>query len=161
MLDRVLITHTHFDHIGGAAELVRSFSPHPLISIHPDDLALWQAGGGASNFGFHVDLDVEFKTDLADKQVIKLGSEEILVRHTPGHSRGHVIFIIPSLKCALVGDLIFYLGVGRTDLPGGDGSTLIKSIRESILTLDNETKLFPGHGPFTTVGYERENNPFL
>ena len=79
-IDRILITHAHFDHVGGVAELIRGLNPITGVHLHQDDLALWQAGGGAKNFGFHIDLNVDITVDLVDKQIIKLGSEEIIVK---------------------------------------------------------------------------------
>jgi hydroxyacylglutathione hydrolase len=83
------------------------------------------------------------------------------VLHAPGHSAGHVMFYVEQLSALFCGDVIFYQGIGRTDLPGGDLDTLLNSIQSKVFTLPDETRLLPGHGPETTVGYERKNNPFL
>jgi glyoxylase-like metal-dependent hydrolase (beta-lactamase superfamily II) len=160
-LERILITHAHFDHIGGAAELFHSVNGGVPVHIHPMDLAWWNQAGGAKEFGFHIDASIPVLSDLDIQTTFTLGDSVILVRHTPGHTPGHVIFYIPDLKTACVGDLIFRQGVGRTDLPQGDGTALIHSIDTQILTLPDETILLPGHGPETTVGFERKNNPFL
>lgn len=157
----VLFTHAHFDHTSGMAELLNESTSTFQVKMHPDDLGLWQVGGGAKEFGYMVINEYPVEASLTDGQIIKLGEDEIEVRHTPGHTQGHVIFSIPSLNLALVGDLIFYLGVGRTDMPGGNGRQLIQSIKSKVLTLPDTTRLLPGHGPETYVGYERENNPFL
>jgi hydroxyacylglutathione hydrolase len=160
-LENILLTHAHFDHIACAAMISDSTIPSIPVLLHPDDFSLWLEGGGAGYFGYHVELCDSIKPDLADGQVIHLGDEDIRVYHTPGHSRGHVIFHIPSIGTALVGDLIFREGVGRTDLPEGDARVLIRSIRDKVMTLPPETVLIPGHGPNTTVEHERRYNPFL
>ncbi len=160
-LDQVLITHAHFDHIAGVANVFHAFPGGVPVHMHPLDFPLWEAGGGAREFGYVVDTNFRLEADLDKKTSIKLGDDLINVRFTPGHTPGHVIFHLPESKVALVGDLIFHLGVGRTDFPGGDGRKLIQSINMQILTLPDETILYPGHGPETTVGFERDNNPFL
>lgn len=160
-LEKILLTHAHFDHIAGAAVLSNSVIPNIPVYLHPNDLPLWQQGGGAAEFGFHIETCDSVQAVLEDGQTIYLGKEEIQVRFTPGHTSGHVIFYIPSAKTALVGDLIFREGVGRTDLSGGDARTLIRSIRNQVFNLPEDTVLIPGHGPNTKVGYEKINNPFL
>lgn len=161
VLEKILITHAHFDHIGGAAELYHSVNGGVPVHIHPLDLPWWNQAGGAKEFGFHIDASIPVHPDLDVNISFSLGELSIQVRHTPGHTPGHVIFYIPELKTACVGDLIFRQGVGRTDLPQGDGRMLIQSIDTQVLTLADETILLPGHGPETTVGFERKNNPFL
>ncbi|MEJ2502894.1 MAG: MBL fold metallo-hydrolase, partial [Gemmatimonadota bacterium] len=101
------------------------------------------------------DQDLDPGTDLV------LGTCRFEVRHAPGHSPGHVILYAPDAGVALVGDVIFAGSIGRTDLPGGSLETLMRSIREQVLTLPDETRLLTGHGPATTVGRERVANPFL
>jgi hydroxyacylglutathione hydrolase len=160
-LEKILLTHAHFDHIAGVAGLSNSAIPNIPVYLHPDDLELWNEGGGGAQFGFHIETCDSIQATLTDGQVLHLGDAEIRVYHTPGHTPGHVIFYIPSIRTALVGDLIFREGVGRTDMPYGDGSALIRSIHDKVLTLPEETVLIPGHGPNTTVGYERVHNPFL
>jgi hydroxyacylglutathione hydrolase len=93
--------------------------------------------------------------------IVHLGEHAFEVRHTPGHSPGHVIFVTRSSGLVFCGDLIFQGGVGRTDLPGGDWGTLLRSIQQEILTLPDDTRLLSGHGAETTVGVERRFNPFL
>ncbi len=160
-LDQVLVTHAHFDHIAGASNLYHAIPGGVPIHLHPDDLPLWNVGGGAREFGFAVDTGFPVHGDLDQNASIPFGTDSIQVRFTPGHTPGHVIFYLPEIKTALVGDLIFRRGVGRTDTPGGDGRKLIRSIQTQVFTLPDETILLPGHGPETTVGYEKSNNPFL
>jgi hydroxyacylglutathione hydrolase len=159
-------THAHFDHIGGAAAIADSLNPLPLVALHPADHALWRAEGGAPLFGFRIDPGPEPTIDLFDGQALLLGETRIEVRYTPGHTPGHCIFHVarPSGAAAGIcfcGDLIFQGSVGRTDLPGGDGEALIDSIRRQVFTLPDETRLLPGHGPETSVGYEKANNPYV
>ena len=99
--------------------------------------------------------------EVTDGSVIELGDEKIEVLHTPGHSMGGVVYYMPESGCAFVGDTIFQMSIGRTDLAGGDYDTLINSIRMKLMVLPEETVLYPGHGGATTVGDERQYNPFL
>jgi hydroxyacylglutathione hydrolase len=160
-LTGIWLTHAHFDHIAGAAGCSASVIPNLPVRMHADELALWQQGGGAAEFGFTVELAESIATDLSDGQILRIGDNTVEVRLTPGHTIGHVIFYIPSAATAAVGDLIFREGVGRTDLPGGSARTLVQSIREKVFTLPPETVLIPGHGPSTTVEHEQRANPFL
>ena len=160
-------THAHFDHIGGAGAIADRLNPLPLVALHPADHALWRAEGGAPLFGFRIDPGPEPTIDLFDGQVLLLGAVRLEVRFTPGHTPGHCVFYVadPGIANAkgvcFCGDLIFQRSVGRTDLPGGDSYALMRSIRTQIYTLPDETQLYPGHGPVTTVGYEKLNNPFV
>jgi hydroxyacylglutathione hydrolase len=159
-------THAHFDHIGGAGAIADALNPLPLVALHPADHGLWRAEGGAPLFGFRIDPGPEPTIDLFDGQLLKLGRAQLEVRYTPGHTPGHCIFYLPpqsvaSASLCFCGDLIFRESVGRTDLPGGDAVTLLRSIRSRVFNLPDATRLLPGHGPETTVGYERRNNPFM
>jgi hydroxyacylglutathione hydrolase len=154
-------THAHFDHIGGAAVIADSLNPLPLVALHPDDHGLWRAGGGGSAFGFNIDPGPEPAIDLHHGQILKLGSNEFEVRHTPGHTKGLCVFYVANEKVCFCGDLIFNRSVGRTDLPGGDWMNLENSICMQIFTLPNETRLLSGHGSETTVGDEKKFNPFV
>jgi glyoxylase-like metal-dependent hydrolase (beta-lactamase superfamily II) len=97
--------------------------------------------------------------ELSHGQRLSVGGVELTVRHTPGHSPGHVCFVAPG--AVLCGDVLFEGSVGRTDLPGGDFATLIGSIQRELLSLPDATRVYPGHGPATTIGRERDSNPFL
>jgi hydroxyacylglutathione hydrolase len=155
-------THAHFDHIGGAAGIAdASEGPLPLVALHPNDHVLWRAGGGGALFGFAIDPGPEPTIDFIQGQILKLGSVEFEVRFTPGHTTGHCVLYVASKKLCFCGDLIFNGSVGRTDLPGGDWDTLVNSIKTQIFTLPDETRLLSGHGPETTVGQEKQFNPFL
>ena len=154
-------THAHFDHIGGAAQIADSLNPLPLVALHPDDHVLWRAGGSGSVFGFNIDPGPEPTIDFYQGQILKLGSNEFEVRHTPGHTKGLCVLYVAGEKVCFCGDLIFNGSVGRTDLPGGDWDTLVTSIRTQIFTLPDETRLLSGHGIETTVGEEKQYNPFV
>ncbi len=154
-------THAHFDHIGGAAEIADELNPLPLVALHPADHVLWRAGGGGALFGFKIDPGPEPSIDFMQGQILRLGSTPFEVRHTPGHTPGHCVLYCADAKICFCGDLIFAGSVGRTDLPGGNWETLEKSIREQIYTLPDDTRLLSGHGPETTVGEEKQFNPFV
>ncbi|HMR98729.1 MAG TPA: MBL fold metallo-hydrolase [Anaerolineales bacterium] len=154
-------THAHFDHIGGAAEIADALNPLPLVALHSNDHVLWRTGGGGAYFGFDIDPGPEPTIDFIHGMKLKLGSVDFEVRFTPGHTTGHCILNVPAASTCFCGDLIFNGSVGRTDLPGGDWETLVKSIREQIFTLPDDTRLLSGHGHETTVGEEKRNNPFV
>ena len=154
-------THAHFDHIGGAGAIADAMNPLPLVALHPNDHVLWRAGGGAAIFGFDIDPGPEPTIDFVHGQILKLGIYEFDVRFTPGHTPGHCILYVASESVCFCGDLIFNGSVGRTDLPGGDWDQLVKSIKEQVFIMPDETRLLSGHGPETTVGNERRNNPFV
>jgi glyoxylase-like metal-dependent hydrolase (beta-lactamase superfamily II) len=152
-------THAHFDHIGGAAAIADALNPLPLVALHPSDHDLWKAAGGGPMFGFKIDPGPEPGIDFTHGQTLRLGNNTFEVRHTPGHTPGHVV-----LYCAGVcfcGDLIFSGSVGRTDLPGGSWPQLVESIQKQIYSLPDDTQLLSGHGPQTTVGEEKFTNPFV
>lgn len=154
-------THAHFDHIGGAGAIADALNPLPLVALHPNDHVLWRAGGGGALFGFDIDPGPEPTIDLVHGMKLKLGSVELEIRFTPGHTTGHCILYVPAVRVCFCGDLIFAGSVGRTDFPGGDWDTLVKSIKEQVFTLPDETRLLPGHGPETTIGEEKRSNPFV
>jgi hydroxyacylglutathione hydrolase len=160
-ISNIWLTHAHFDHLAGAGAVADGTSPPPPVALHPEDYWLWRNEGGAPFFGLHIDPGPEPSIDLAHGQMLRLGEMELEVRHTPGHTPGHVIFYCAAEKVVFCGDLIFQGSIGRTDLPGGDYQTLMKSIQEQILPLPDETRLLSGHGPETIVGRERISNPFL
>jgi glyoxylase-like metal-dependent hydrolase (beta-lactamase superfamily II) len=161
-IQAVWLTHAHFDHFGGAAELVQSLGNAIDIALHPDDLPLWKVSGGAPLFGLmDFDKGPEPSIMLQHGQELRLAEHSFIVLHSPGHTPGHVTFHAPKLKMVFCGDVIFQGSVGRTDLPGGNWETLLRSIQEQILSLPDETQLFSGHGLPTTVGQERRSNPFL
>jgi len=158
---QIWLTHAHFDHIAGIAEINTMDQSALPIGIHPQDLELYRKGGGADLFGISAPELPEPTIFFDHGQQLSIGAEKVEVRHTPGHSAGHVVFYLPQNNIALVGDLIFKNGVGRTDLPGGSMTKLLNSIYKNILTMPPETRLFSGHGAATTVADEAEYNPYL
>jgi hydroxyacylglutathione hydrolase len=160
----VWLTHGHFDHLAGAGVIANAFMPPLAVGLHPADLAWYAHEGGAAQFGMTIPALPEISLYFEDGTQLGLhmGQTPVAeVRHAPGHSAGHVMFYIQSLGALVCGDVIFRQGIGRTDLEDGDMLTLLESIRTQVLSLPDETRLLPGHGPESTVGYERENNPFL
>ena len=154
-------THAHFDHIGGAGAIADALNPLPLVALHPNDHVLWRAGGGGAFFGFDIDPGPEPTIDFYQGQILQLGGVEFEVRFAPGHTPGHCILYVPSSSVCFCGDVIFAGSVGRTDLPGANWEQLEHSIKTQVYTLPDETRLLSGHGPETTVGEERRNNPFV
>jgi len=154
IVKRIVNTHGHFDHIG-ANQAVAEVVCAP-IAAHKADQPLYRMQGGAHFFGLSLPDQAEPTLLLDDGDEISLGSEDFIVLHTPGHSPGSICLWNPTHGVVFDGDLVFRAGVGRTDIPGADAQVLKKSIREKILTLPDETILYPGHGPETTVGQERD-----
>lgn len=155
----VLNTHCHFDHMGANAEIVAATGA-PL-ALHPLEIPLLQASGGAEWFGVPVSESPLPDLELADGQVLDVGRLRFRVLHVPGHSPGGVAFYEPDEGVVFDGDVLFADGVGRTDLPGGAWETLVRSIREVFFALPDETVVYPGHGPRTTIGYEKRHNPWV
>lgn len=156
----VLLTHAHLDHVEGLG-VVRDYTDAPVY-LHPADRLMFDnLPTQAAMLGLSSpQLDPPGR-EFEDDGLFGFGESVFKVIHTPGHSPGHVILYAEEDGLALVGDLIFAGSVGRTDLPGGDYQALFRSIREHVLTLPGETRLFAGHGPETTVEHERTSNPFL
>jgi len=160
----VVNTHGHFDHTLANSEVMTALkilqdSP-PALAIHPADATLLAVGGGAAWFGVQADPSPPPDLELNEGDVLTLGDIELEVWHTPGHSLGSVSLVCPAEGVVFDGDVLFNAGIGRTDLPGGDYYTLMNSIKR-LLTLPDETKVYSGHGPATTIGDERRSNPWL
>jgi hydroxyacylglutathione hydrolase len=158
-IDLILITHAHFDHIGAVADVAEATGAR--VALHPLDLTWLHLNGGAGAFGFEIRSVPTPAIELAHGRQIEVGTLSFETRHVPGHTQGHVAFVEARQHAVFVGDVLFQGGIGRTDLPGGDYETLINSIRAELLTLPDNTKVYAGHGPPTTIGIERETNPFL
>lgn len=160
-MEHILITHAHFDHFYGVHYLLQMLPSIKSVLLHQDDLYNWQSGGGAQHF-MGIQLDVEAPLQfISDGEELLICGKKCEVRHAPGHSSGSVIYNFQDEKLAFVGDVIFFHGVGRTDLDDGNSSQLLDSIHRQVFTLPGDTLLYPGHGPATTVTEEITNNPFL
>ena len=154
----IFSTHAHIDHVDGAGEL-KSYFKIPFY-LHKEDIGMLNSvKAQASSVGLECNPPASVDYLLKDSEVITLREFEIKVLHTPGHSRGGVCFLIEDMLFS--GDTLFAGSIGRTDFPGGSYDTLIGSIKNKILALSDDIKIFPGHGPDTTVGEERRSNPFL
>ena len=154
----IWLTHAHVDHILGVAA-VKAVSDAP-VRLHPADRPLYDAlPQQAEWMGISAAAPPAPDHDLRDGERLQIGAHEFEVLHTPGHSPGSVSFVAPGV--AVSGDALFAGSVGRTDLPGGNGATLLSSIRRRLLTLPDDTVVHSGHGPATTIGVERQTNPFL
>jgi hydroxyacylglutathione hydrolase len=160
-IGQIWVTHAHFDHFAGVGELLAGISPSATIALHPADLFLWRMKGGAEWFGIRIEAASQPDILLQPTQVLRVGQHAFEVRHTPGHSPGHVIFYCAAESLVFCGDTVFAGSIGRTDLPGGDGETLIESIHRKILTLPDDTRLLCGHGEETSVGKEKRVNLYL
>lgn len=160
-VERILLTHGHIDHIGGAGELAKRLGV-PIEGPHVGDEE-WIAEIAQQGRMFGVRPGHVFKPSrwLEGGDVVRFGNVEMEVLHCPGHSPGHVVFHCAEARLALVGDVLFQGSIGRTDFPGGDYATLIRSIRERLLPLGDDVAFIPGHGPASTFGAERRTNPFL
>lgn len=154
----VLNTHAHFDHIAANAKLLAALDV-PL-GLHPDDEELLTRGGGAEWFNTAYVPSPKPELDLTDGRVLEVGDLHLEVVHTPGHTPGSICLYVREDEALLTGDTLFRGSVGRTDLPGGDARQLTASLRH-LLTLPAETKIYPGHGPTTTLERERNANPWL
>lgn len=155
----IWLTHAHLDHVLGVARVAADTGAP--IWLHPDDRPLYDAvPEQAAWFGLAPPgtLPAPHK-EMASGQQLRVGNLSFAVRHTPGHSPGSVCLLGPGV--ALTGDVLFAGSIGRTDLPGGDFETLIASIERELLPLSDDTIVYSGHGPETTIGRERASNPFL
>jgi glyoxylase-like metal-dependent hydrolase (beta-lactamase superfamily II) len=160
-LEKILLTHAHLDHAAATAELARRESL-PIEGPHEGDL-FWieQMPAQAKMFGFPPSECFTPNRWLSQDDRVTVGEVEFEVRHCPGHTPGHVVFFQRDARFAIVGDVIFAGSVGRSDLPRGNGAQLVQSIRENLFPLGDDVTFLPGHGPTSTFGAERRNNPFV
>jgi glyoxylase-like metal-dependent hydrolase (beta-lactamase superfamily II) len=154
----VIATHGHFDHIGRAGTVVKKTGAP--FAVHQHDQEMVEHLQEIANLlGMEADPPPAISRYLAEGDVIKFGNESLGILHTPGHCPGNITLTWPGH--AIVGDTLFAGSIGRTDLEGGDMELLMSSIKEKILPLGDITKIYPGHGPFSTIGVEKMTNPFL
>lgn len=157
--NQIIATHTHFDHVLGV-DLIRKKLGIPFL-IHRDDLPMLQSMQDRVRQFMNMEVPPPPTVDgyLKDGALIRIGDETVQVLHTPGHSPGSISIL--GTGFVLTGDALFNQSIGRTDLPGGDLKTLLLSIREKLFKLGDETIVYPGHGPETTIGDEKLTNPFV
>ena len=156
----IVITHAHIDHIGGAAKL-KAVTGAPVYMNARDRELYEMLDVQAGWLGMATPERTEIDADLKEGDTLKLGAAEFRILETPGHTQGSVSVWIPSEKKVAAGDTLFLDSIGRTDLPGGDGRAILRSIRDKLLPLPEETLVIPGHGGNTTIGREKARNPFL
>ena len=160
-VEKIWITHGHIDHAGGAAELKESLGV-PIEGPHrADRFLLEHLAESARAYGLDGARDLTPDRWLEEGDVVEVGELVMSVLHCPGHSPGSVAFFNAAQRFAIVGDVLFRGSIGRTDLPGGDHATLLRSIVEKRLPLGDDVAFICGHGPTSTFGQERESNPFL
>ncbi|GKX62558.1 MBL fold metallo-hydrolase [Pragia fontium] len=160
-LEQVLLTHGHLDHVGAAKEMAERYNV-PIVGPHRDDAFLLESlAEQSARFGLENCTPFTPNRWLEEGDKVSVGNETLFVRHTPGHTPGHVIFFSESSRLASVGDVLFAGGIGRTDFPRGNYTDLINSIREKLWPLGNDVQFIPGHGPMSTFGDERLTNPFV
>jgi glyoxylase-like metal-dependent hydrolase (beta-lactamase superfamily II) len=158
---KILLTHGHVDHVGGVADLAERLDL-PIEGPHrDDDLWLQSLAGQARMFGVAEARSFTTGRWLADGDRVELGSRELEVIHCPGHTPGHIVFFDRAAKLVQVGDVLFQGSVGRTDFPGGSYQDLVSSIRSRLFPLGDDVRFIPGHGPMSSFGIERRNNPFV
>lgn len=159
-LVRVLLTHAHIDHVMGCAWVEERYGLRP--EVHRNDLPILEAAEmQAAMFGVPLDPPPAPARFIEEGEVITLGNAHLDVLFVPGHAPGHIAFYNPRQRFLMGGDVLFHRSIGRTDLPGGDFDVLQRSIREQFYPLGDDVLVYSGHGPETTIGEERRENPFV
>lgn len=160
-LEKILLTHGHLDHVGGALELSNSMNL-PILGPQDED-AFWleSLSAQAQMFGFPPTQAFVPDQWLHHGEQVSIGEFTLDVIHCPGHTPGHIVFINLDARIAFVGDVLFKGSIGRTDFPRGNHADLIQGIREKLFPLGDDIRFIPGHGPMSTFGHERLTNPFV
>jgi hydroxyacylglutathione hydrolase len=156
----IVITHAHIDHIGGAAKL-KAVTAAPVYMNQNDQELYDRLDMQAGWLGMATPSRTEIDSAAHEGDTLELGVAQFHVLETPGHTQGSISIWIPAENKLVAGDTLFRDSIGRTDLPGGDGRQILKSIHTKLLTLPEDAVVIPGHGPNTTIGREKERNPFL
>jgi len=157
---QIVVTHAHIDHVGGAMKLKRATNA-PILLNKNDYALLKMLDVQAAWIGTPPPGAVEIDQSLEDQETIQCGAIHAVAMHTPGHTEGSTCLYFPSEQKLIAGDTLFAGSIGRTDLPGGSFNKIITSLHDRVLALPDETVVVPGHGPLTTIGEERQSNPFL
>lgn len=158
---KVLLTHGHLDHVGATKEIADHFQVKIIGPQSEEKFWLDALEQQSQMFGFEPVAAFTPDTWLSQGDTITVGELTLEVRHTPGHTPGHVVFIDHQNKLAIVGDVLFHGSIGRTDFPRGDHQTLLNSIKSQLWSLDDDYQFIPGHGAISTIGYEKKHNPFV
>jgi hydroxyacylglutathione hydrolase len=159
-VDKIILTHGHIDHAGGAAELREELGVQIEGPHRADEFLLQRLAEQGQAYGFEARAVTPDRW-LDEGDTVTVGDLVLDVLHCPGHSPGSVVFVSKDQRFALVGDVLFQGSVGRVDLPGGDGKALIRSIKDKLLPLGDDITFICGHGPMSTIGQERQTNPYL
>ena len=157
---KLLNTHCHIDHVFGNSFVAKKYNIG--LEMHEEDLDVLHSLPQVSHlYGLDAEESIEPTTFLNEGDIVKFGSSSLEILFVPGHSPGSICFVSKDDKFIIGGDVLFYGSIGRTDLPGGDHELLLSGIREKLFVMEDDFAVFSGHGPETSIGFEKKNNPFL